>query len=66
MPVKDHHINCEWQFEQYEHECTCGGPEGIVYRLWDLYEYALGAEIIKDAIDEIISLRYKVKVARND
>lgn len=19
-----HHLNCEWQFEQYAHECTCG------------------------------------------
>jgi hypothetical protein len=19
-----HHINCEWQFEQYAQECTCG------------------------------------------
>ncbi len=22
--ANDHHLNCDWQFEQYEHECNCG------------------------------------------
>jgi hypothetical protein len=30
-----HHIDCEWQYEQYDHECTCGaaGPDRMKRRL---------------------------------
>jgi hypothetical protein len=30
-----HHIDCELQYEQYDHECTCGaaGPDRMKRRL---------------------------------
>lgn len=52
MSVKDHDLNCDWQLDQYDFECTCGAtrprhPDFVPHLLGTTY-----TSIIKDEIEE--------------